>query len=359
MLKAAKLLSPLLLIFLLIGCSGDSEYGVTNPNTSDEPVGVALASKTTVPDGATLTSATLFLYVDIESMQRIDVHRVTAAWGENTATWNSFGGAYNGAIDGSFMADGTGWRHVDITALVQSWMDGTHTNNGLLLDQIAAEIPRTLFQSRETYYPPYLELCYDGGAGCEEIAPTADVTIREIYPDENWNHQSQLWTGAHTDVDPAMQSLILFDIPSAPGGGGEGCTRSMRYWQRHAGCWRGSDDLITPLLPLWLGTEGGSKSVEVDNRHEAGLYFFLSNCWGRWNKIYSLYGNLLTAKLNVANGADPADIAAVMAEADMFLADHDARSWRHLKRSERRMIHDWTRTLRSFNNGKIGPGSCE
>ena len=43
-------------------------------------------------------------------------HRITAPWTEYGVTWFNFGGAYDGAVAGSFVADGTGWRTMDLTA---------------------------------------------------------------------------------------------------------------------------------------------------------------------------------------------------------------------------------------------------
>jgi uncharacterized repeat protein (TIGR01451 family) len=64
----------------------------------------------------------------------INVNRVTAPWGEATATWNTTIGAIDGTSHGSFTAPATGPNVVDITGLVQSWIDGTHPNHGLALN---------------------------------------------------------------------------------------------------------------------------------------------------------------------------------------------------------------------------------
>ena len=61
----------------------------------------------------------------------------------------------------------------------------------------------------------------------------------------------------------------------------------------------------------------------------------------------------------MAAGADDGDIADVAAEADGFLANHDCSCWRQLGKKDRKLVDHWTRTLRLYNLGVIGPGRCK
>jgi hypothetical protein len=70
-------------------------------------------------------------------LRRVDIHRVTTAWDQSSATWNTPwskpGGDYapEPVAGGYILVDGIyGWR---IDALAAGWVNGTLPNNGLLL----------------------------------------------------------------------------------------------------------------------------------------------------------------------------------------------------------------------------------
>ena len=359
MLKTAKLLSPLLLIFLLIGCGSDSQLGVMDTASTD-PVGISTSAKA-IPDGTTITSATLYINVDEPSGQRIDIHRVTSPWDENTVTWNSFNETYMPGIEMSFYADMMGWKTIDMTALVQGWIEGDYANNGLLLRQIEQNSPRTIFWAKEGDYPPYLEVCYmDAGIPvCEQIAPLGDVFIYEIYPDSNFNTSIPwlLLTGAAGPVEPEKMSLIQFELPTTPPDGG--CTATIGYWKNHAGLGRGNQaDMVSPLLPIWLGDEMGQRSLYVNSALMAVDVLKMKTYGKPSNGITKLYAQLLGAKLNLANGAGYGVVADVIDRADRFLATHRARAWNRLTDERKQRILDWKDMLDDYNNGLIGPGHC-
>ena len=92
-----------------------------------------------LPSGSTIDSATLYIYVHLASGQTVNVHRVTEDWTELGVTWTNFAGAYDPAIVDSIVADTVGWKSVDITPLVQDWVDGTYPNFGVLIEQGATQ----------------------------------------------------------------------------------------------------------------------------------------------------------------------------------------------------------------------------
>jgi hypothetical protein len=82
-----------------------------------------------------INSATLGLYATAApgTGQQLDVHRITGAWDESTATWN-LQPAFDTTASAS-IAGGTtpGWKSWTVTSLVQAWFAGTNANYGVLV----------------------------------------------------------------------------------------------------------------------------------------------------------------------------------------------------------------------------------
>ena len=138
----------------------------------------------------------------------------------------------------------------------------------------------------------------------------------------------------------------------------EGCTYSKGYWKNHAGFGPQADEL-SKLLPIWLGDDDGESSMAVTDAQTA-VNLLSQDVYGHpRNGITKLYAQLLAAKLNIVNFANPADIHEVIGNADAFLADHDWMDWDMLGQADRQMVLGWKDMLDQYNNGLIGPGHCD
>jgi hypothetical protein len=137
----------------------------------------------------------------------------------------------------------------------------------------------------------------------------------------------------------------------------EGCTYGKGFWKNHAGMGP-QDDMVSELLPLWLGDEDGDSSMNVETAEMAYDILGQQTYGHPSNGITKLYAHLLTAKLNVANGADDEDIADVIEAADEFLAENGWEGWDELPQEDRQMVNEWKGMLEDYNEGEIGPGSC-
>ncbi len=136
-----------------------------------------------------------------------------------------------------------------------------------------------------------------------------------------------------------------------------GCTYGVGFW-KNRGVFGPQGDMITGLLPLWLGTASAGKSIEVNKTPDA-VYILSSEEHGpNSNGIVNLYAHLLAAKLNIANGADGTAIADTVEAADAFLASHDKDDWDTLSNGDKDTVRDWKDNLESYNEGEIGPGVC-
>lgn len=136
-----------------------------------------------------------------------------------------------------------------------------------------------------------------------------------------------------------------------------GCTLTIGFWKTHAGFHGKNPDRVSPYLPIWLGTAGGAKSVQVTTAAQA--VEILSFSGNASNGINKLYAQLLAAKLNIANGADGSAIAATIAAADAFLANNSSSDWSSLSKAQQKQVLNWMTTLDNYNNGYIGPGHCD
>jgi hypothetical protein len=138
-----------------------------------------------------------------------------------------------------------------------------------------------------------------------------------------------------------------------------GCTHGIGYWKRQTGQRRRQVDQVSTYLPIYLGHPQGFKTLIVDDAKEAFDVLSL-RVYGRpGNGITMLYAQLLTAKLNIADGADDSEIVDAVEQADSFLDRHGYTDWRRPSRDVRKEVRILSRKLASYNNGKIGPGSCD
>lgn len=91
-----------------------------------------------MPANAQVDSATLTVNVTAAMSGRtITVTEVTGAWTEAALTWNT-NPAVAGAATGTFSANATGAKTVDVSADVADWVAGAATNNGWQLADLGA-----------------------------------------------------------------------------------------------------------------------------------------------------------------------------------------------------------------------------
>ena len=462
----------ILAIVALLGFSCSESPNPISPDTG-ELTGLAAFG---IPPGATFESATFNVYIQSASGRETFVHRISAPWEEMVVTWNNFGGSFDPAVEGSFLADATGWHSADVSGLVANWLSGTYEPYGLLLDQGTANFPFSIFTSKEGLANhPYLDVCYTLGGVlvCEQVITNADSYIWQFSPDLNRGASEILYTGWTTDSNYEKQALFGFELEPtvllaeigdyvwfdnningiqddgevgvpdvtvhlldcagnvldemltdadgyylftdlmpgdylihfvAPEGydftlqdqgvddaidsdadpttglawctdldGGEsdltwdagiylvpqdGCTLTIGFWKTHAG-FGPQRDFVTQYLPIWLGTAGGSESINVTDAQTAVDVLGMSVYGDPSNGITKLYAQLLGAKLNIANGADYSDVSAIIANADAYLADHSWTEWTSLHKNAQKMILRWMNDFDDYNNGEIGPGHCD
>jgi hypothetical protein len=473
--KALKILLVLSVVMGLAVISCQNHANITEPHGQTPVPGNQFG----LPSGVTLDSAIFSIYVDSPSGQTVNIHRITADWAENTVTWNSFNEQFDPTIVGSFVASVAGMYSVDVTALVQGWLDGTYPNYGLLIEQGIS--PLTAYNSSEWPYNvsthPMLTVCYTVGGvpQCEVIqrgtsGTVGDSYITQTYLDSNYGSVDQLYSGEINNLE--KQSLVKFDLPTItvyagigdfvwfddnrdgiqdlgePGVPGvivhlmdcngnvlatdttdanglywfgdlmpgdyniqfelptgfmfspqdqgsddaldsdadvttgmticttlddneqdstwdagiylpeEHCTRTIGYWKTHDGSGP-QPDVVTALLPQWLGTPLGLKSIDVTNTTISHNILSQDVYGTPKNGITKLYAQLLGAKLNAANDADISLISATIAAADVFLATHDWNDWDSLSKAQKTMVLGWQSTLDDYNNGLIGPIHCD
>jgi len=138
----------------------------------------------------------------------------------------------------------------------------------------------------------------------------------------------------------------------------EGCTHTIGYWKTHAG-FGPQDDVVSQYLPIWLGTDGGDKSVPVTTAAIAVDVLKMKTYGHPSNGITKLYAQLLGAKLSIADGASPDDVSDIIDMADEFLAMYDYTDWNMLEMEDLNMVNSWKDMLDDYNNGIIGPGHCD
>jgi len=135
---------------------------------------------------------------------------------------------------------------------------------------------------------------------------------------------------------PSVPSATVYATTSPQGGN---CTYTIGYWKTHPGAW--------PVSSLKLGTVtySATQLMSIFNQSVSG------------NGLISLSHQLIAAKLNIANGADPTSISTTIAAADALVGGLVVPpvGTGYLAPSQTSTL---TQGLDDYNNGEIGPGHC-
>ncbi|KKS98092.1 MAG: hypothetical protein UV73_C0003G0034 [Candidatus Gottesmanbacteria bacterium GW2011_GWA2_43_14] len=157
-------------------------------------------------------------------------------------------------------------------------------------------------------------------------------------------------------VTPVITPVVYGDENMSPAPSPRNCTLTIGFWKTHAG-FGPQDDVLTPLLPIWLGTANGDKSVEVTTAEQAVL--LLNKNDDASNGFNKLYAQLLGTKLNILSGSIKQAISTYLSEADTVLAQYDQNDWLGLDSDTQQYIISLAEQFDLYNNGDIGPGHCE
>jgi hypothetical protein len=110
----------------------------------------------------TVTNATLRIYQKDSYSQLIEIFRIIQPWSESTVTWDTMpnhSSSVWASFDGVFAVPSI--RDIDVTALVQDWVNGISPNYGFLLMSSSGS-GDIQFASRESS-DPHPELVVDYG----------------------------------------------------------------------------------------------------------------------------------------------------------------------------------------------------
>jgi hypothetical protein len=353
-------LGAILIVFTFFWSCQNSQL----PVEQSTPPGDLQLNKLVLPEGATVTSAVLYLYAfEANDEQTVNVHRVTEEWIEEEVTWidritstnwGTAGGSFDPNVEASFVPAATGWVSVDVTVLVQKWINDpmNYPNYGLLLKQNETS-ETTRYYSREGLEPPYVEITYDATSATLTGADLPDAFIRstDINP---LGTTDRLVIGNISD-SPKKRVLIKFDIESTPDDNGDGCTLTPGYWKTH------SKYGPAPFDETW--NEIGEDSDFFLSGQSYYQVLWTDPKGG--NAYYILASAYIAAELNQLNDADFTDAQDVFDQAtDLFntYTPDEVGSWKggkHPMKEERDLFIYLAGILDDYNNGRIGPGHCE
>ena len=122
----------------LIVCSGSNTY-----------LKFSFANLGSGVTSANVSKATLVLYTDfVLTSGTMDVYQVNGSWSEGAITWNT-APTLGTKLFSAVSVTKAGFLSLDLTSTVQSWLNGTLTNNGIALVPTSGSGISVSFDSKE------------------------------------------------------------------------------------------------------------------------------------------------------------------------------------------------------------------
>ena len=233
---------------------GDAELHVENVASGNRRT-MYRFDLSSIATGTRVASASLRLYVIANDNQgEVNIHSITTAWTEGSATWNTMSTKFDKQVFGSIspQANAGVWVSVNLTGLAQSWINDAATNHGIMLLATSNNIA-SRYTSKEygnTSLRPYLQLTTAdtavsplgikaAGTTVGGVTRTMSRSVVKAYqvpnpltlqPDAtegkdtllnqgapNWNQGITPWLWVqHTGGGSGDHSLLQFDLSSIP-----------------------------------------------------------------------------------------------------------------------------------------------
>jgi hypothetical protein len=336
--KNLFILSVVFASILLISCQ-TSRTGEPFVNSNQVEL-----SKASIPYGAIIDSAAFYIKVNSTVNAEVTLHRITNDWQELMVTWNNFGGSFDTNVEGSFIASSADWYSVDVTALVNSWFDGTYSNYGMLLKE-ASPFATQFYSSRESGFGPYLKVWWtlNGTNGFDSTNAFADSYIQSDSGDVNFGNSLELATGWQDTIE--TQTLVNFEIELV-------YTRVLRsvLLKTHSIYGPAPYDTTWSLL-------GEDSTFFLSNQTN---YQVMWTAPSGGNAYYMLAHQYIAAALNILAGADPSDVQEAFDDATDLFEIYTPEYIGSLKGNNpiRQEFLALSEMLDDYNNG-ICPGKCE
>jgi hypothetical protein len=307
-------------------------------------------------------TAELFLYVyDGDPAAEVKVHILTENWTESAVTWNyrdkfsgtpwtNPGGTYatgdSNVISFSPELNNQYLQGIDITSIVKSWLENTE-NNGIILEQ-SNNGGFVTYSSSIGEYNPYILLTYSDGSQ-DSLAAIVDAYIWENQPFFTGN-DDLLYSGLFGYME--TRSLIKFDLSQIELKESSGCTKTKGYWKTHSkygpssydSTWKGMED-----TPFFLSNKTYFEVMQTPPKG-GNIYYILAHQY-------------IAAELNKLSGVDFSDASAAFNSATELFNEYSPQYAAGLKgKNGKHKISEWLKLkdiLEDYNQGEIGPGSCE
>lgn len=229
----------------------------------------------------------------------VNAFRITQIWAENKVTWNNFGSGWNPAIIGSFDGSQYGLRTINVTNLVQQWVNGTYPNYGLILDEEELSGVYATYTSSEgtpKSSRPKLVVCYSTAGGptytpTPTRTPTPTPTCNPVAPNRAQN------------LDPGEESFCNYIAPAAvpanltwkpPSSWGIGCPTNNNQFNIYK-----FDPIVHIPIPC----------PSCQGLSEADLNCAVNECWSSIVEGQSYYWGVETSNGSLENTSEACFIA--------------------------------------------------
>ncbi len=209
---------------------GSEEIMFVGKDIGGSPSGVARSvlhfDISSLPANAHIESAIITLYgarhyVPVGTTNKSFLYNMTSPWNESSVTWASHNGSYttyNGVyIPGTAIGHSSTDKILNITNIVQGWVDNPSNNFGLLMkliDEGPSGFRIMSFLTRENQAAS-LKITY---SQCVEISPNKDALLYSYSANNNYgthtDFNARSWTRGGTPENE--RSVLAADLTSIP-----------------------------------------------------------------------------------------------------------------------------------------------